>query len=128
MKPISELTVFDLGAPCVSGDAPINMSEPDSPSLLDIIPVSPTQEDTIARKEQITRIRRLVRESCTPREEQVLWARLNGEILQEIADERGLSRERIRQIEREALTKVRRAFLMQERGFANRAAAFPRGE
>lgn len=64
------------------------------------------------RREMGERIDRVMRECLSPREERVIRARFDfdGELtLQQIGDRYGLSRERIRQVQVEALGKLRRA-------------------
>lgn len=94
----------------VSGDETFQrLGEKPGDTLFDRIPVPPTQERDFLLAETRRKVRGLIRTCCTPREERIIWARMEGEILEDIGRRFGVCRERIRQIERDALRKLRKA-------------------
>jgi RNA polymerase sigma factor (sigma-70 family) len=65
----------------------------------------PDHEDTLARKDEVRRLLEAARLSDGDR--RVVERRANGETLQEIGDSLGVSRGRVQQLERRALSKLR---------------------
>jgi RNA polymerase sigma-32 factor len=92
----------------------VELAEGDDYSLLDILPDRrPSQEHLlIAREERrlLGERTRLALEGLPSRERQIVEQRILGETprtLQEIADEFGISRERVRQLEQNALRRLK---------------------
>lgn len=79
--------------------------------LVEALPVNliadvPDPADIASHREQLARLRRAVQQ-LTPREREILHRRGQGEILQDIGDVLGISKERVRQCEAAAIRNLR---------------------
>lgn len=97
---------------CLSLDAPVHADEDVDQTWHEVRsdPDATTPEDEADDRERAALLARLVwKAKLSPRERRVLALRSHGVTLDEIADELGVSRERVRQVERDALLSLRRA-------------------
>jgi RNA polymerase primary sigma factor len=79
----------------------------------------PSIEEVYSRRRLQEKVRHLVAARCSPREQEILSMRFGldsgeSQTLKEIADELGISRERVRQIEKRALRRLRRSHAQHE--------------
>lgn len=80
---------------------------PDRVTLLDMVPDRPADERDLTASEAADRVADLLRR-VTPREREVLRLRyLDGLTLSEVADRLGISNERVRQIEKIAIRRIK---------------------
>lgn len=91
----------------IGWDTELGSSDDDHRTIENTIPVAPEQEDTVIAKEQTNMVHEAM-EGLSEREKNILSMRFFDETtLQTIGKEYGVSRERIRQIEKNALKKVK---------------------
>lgn len=88
---------------------PISIST-ESPELMEkVLPaIEPPSAEELDQARRVERYEVLMKKRLSPRERTVLHFRARGMTLQALGDQFGLSRERVRQIERQAITKVKK--------------------
>jgi RNA polymerase sigma factor (sigma-70 family) len=85
----------------------LSLSDPDLPDPHVGNPRSPDGLEVAQQQERVARVQDALRR-LDVRSRYVIRARMNGHVLQEIADRLRVTRERVRQIEKRAMEKLRR--------------------